>query len=698
MKKIVLMLIVFCMCSAVFAEQYNVGPYPNYNGVVQQGFGITIPTTTDFYINDPFGNAYHIASRGGQVVDVTYDAPVFAASYAELESSESSPFNGETGSLILTEIWTWNMDPGAPPEVMPLLRGFEPGQPAIRILEPGFYEGKSGVQYWTGPPEAVMVRDLPMMLDGYDTGMIMDDPPGGIVFVTQAVVPAWDIADELPPCEPFFLIASSDQWQEKLDAEWPGEFIEPMSPVEWDDYMLQWGQVNYLEGLPYPDTNFSPAELYVYGGDDEPGDDEPDDAGLVMVWGEDDTPAGNHASAWKFDYGLDPDLSNSVLTVTAIPPGPSGINAISIGLKDINGNIRSWWWQVPGAIPYNVPTTITVDLTQTGVGAANPVASGYTSNPAFDISKVQTILADENAAWVGGPNPVPAPGQTITKIWNYWNNLSVTPKLPGGGANSKWYVKYTQAPVEVEPGLILGWDEVSEYRNGPILADDWECKDKRPITDIHWWGSFKGWTQPALPAVLPKAFHIGIWTDVPAGADGSFSHPGKMVWENYCDSSIWNFAGYDLDPRIDDPDWQENEACFQFAQFLSQDEWFWQEPMEDGMPNIYWLSIAAIYEDGVEVQYPWGWKTRPHQFMDDAVRIFDTDVWPPVVGAGWTGGQHVFLVDETGVEVSWDLAFELTTNEDDPNPGPGNADLNHDNWVDLSDLAIFAQQWLTAGL
>jgi hypothetical protein len=43
--------------------------------------------------------------------------------------------------------------------------------------------------------------------------------------------------------------------------------------------------------------------------------------------------------------------------------------------------------------------------------------------------------------------------------------------------------------------------------------------------------------------------------------------------------------------------------------------------------------------------------------------------------------------------VSWDVAFELTTNEE----GTPSADLNHDKIVNFKDFAIFASQWLTAG-
>jgi hypothetical protein len=506
-------------------------------------------------------------------------------------------------------------------------------------------------------------------------------------------------------CQPYFLIDSKDEWDAALDANWPQANIIPMSPAEWNHpewgYMAQW-ELCPVEGEPYPPTTFLPAGLYVYEGDDDPAEEEPDDAGLVMRWNEEES-AGDHASAWKYDFGLDPDLSNCIVTITAQPPSATAITTISLGLQDVNGNIRSWHWNVPGVIAYDVPTTITIDTTMTGLAAANPVASGYVNNPSFDLSKVQYIIADENSNWVGGPVPVPAPGQQISGIWNYWYNLSVTPKLPADGINSKWYVKWSRPPVEIGDGLIDGWDEVSIYDHqpDPIMADDWECSDERPITDVHWWGSFKGWTQPHLPPILPVAFHIGIWTDVPdvdPGDPGDWSHPGTLIWENVCDTSVWNFAGYDLDPRDGDPDQQENEACFQWAQFLSQDEWFRQAPMEDGTPNVYWLSIAAIYGPDVDYTgsdfYPWGWKTRPHQDPppDDAVRIQQTDdgTWPPVIGSTLT------MTDCDPVEwpdgISWDLAFELTTNE--PKCPGLTADLNDDCIVNLIDFSIIASEWL----
>ncbi|MFA6177146.1 MAG: hypothetical protein WC765_11270, partial [Phycisphaerae bacterium] len=62
---------------------------------------------------------------------------------------------------------------------------------------------------------------------------------------------------------------------------------------------------------------------------------------------------------------------------------------------------------------------------------------------------------------------------------------------------------------------------------------------------------------------------------------------------------------------------------------------------------------------------------------------------PPIIGAQWMVGAPI----EFPAGVSWDVAFELTTNEE----GTPSADLNHDKIVNFKDFAIFASQWLTAG-
>ncbi|MBW8039252.1 MAG: S8 family serine peptidase [Planctomycetes bacterium] len=229
---------------------------------------------------------------------------------------------------------------------------------------------------------------------------------------------------------------------------------------------------------------------------------------------------------------------------------------------------------------------------------------------------------------------------------------------------SQGYVKWSQPPEPYTPEAYDGWNEVSVYTWNQIAADDWFCNTDEPVSDIHWWGSYLGWSCEGKPSVVPDSFHIAIWTDVPAGADTDpdilFSHPGVVIWETDCNDFNSVFVGWDIDPR--DP-LAPPEACFKFEQDLPEPEWFEQGPGN----NIYWISIAAKYPTGTIVQHPWGWKTRLRDLNsrapDDAVRIFNPT--SPILGSSYIFGEPIFW---PGPADSWDLAFELTTKERTPKP------------------------------
>jgi hypothetical protein len=426
-----------------------------------------------------------------------------------------------------------------------------------------------------------------------------------------------------------------------------------------------------------------------------------------MYWG--GSPNGSYSSAWKYDYLLDPDLSNCIITVAVTAPKFSPatgaqVNKVSFGLENPpipGGPVRAWYWNCGAAgsgapIIWNTPTVLTIDTSKTGVAAATPTASAYMNNPGFTLKNVQWLIVDEDANWVGGGAPAPAPGTGAIGMWNYWHWLMISPKTT---ISKGYYTKWSQPPVVLDPNAdpptISGWDEQSTFEPINIVADDWQCTDERPITDIHWWGSFIGWTQPYPPA-LPQSFHIGIWTDDPCDFPGDFSHPGMLVWENYCSSYVWNFAGYDKDPRHVGGPGEPNDSCFQFNQLLSQNEWFHQDPGGDPChPRVYWLSIAPIW-GLTSPPYQWGWKTRPHFFNDDAVVIQGTNQWPPVIGSSWTNGypiQWPAWPDPEGA--TWDVAFELTTNE--PDTQYNVMDFNKDGIVNFLDFAAFANEWLKTG-
>lgn len=213
------------------------------------------------------------------------------------------------------------------------------------------------------------------------------------------------------------------------------------------------------------------------------------------------------------------------------------------------------------------------------------------------------------------------------------------------------YLKWSQPPRGYYSPGFNGWDEPSVYGREQIVADDWVCLSTKPVTDIHWWGSFQGWSSEELPPRMPDGFHITIWTDVPPNGSG-YSHPGEVIWSAFCDNYTCEFAGWDIDPRMD----AVPEACFKFEQQLRPDQWFRQESVS----KIYWISIAAVYHDGYPQEYLWGWKTRPRMDSlapDAAVRIFDpTSPWP---GSVYVRGEPIYWPPEE--DKPWDMAFVLTT-------------------------------------
>ena len=516
---------------------------------------------------------------------------------------------------------------------------------------------------------------------------------------------------------PYLFSSSVEDWDMHLIGNDNGK-IEPMTVPEGQDYRLFW-ESSLVEGEPFSEKpiQWMPAELYLYE-PALPDPNYPDEECLVMSW-QTEMPDENYSAGWTYTYDVDPDLTNCTIKISVF--APNWINNVSFWLRDINGNQVAWKWNVPTTIPHNATVLVQIDTSQisAGLAASVPQADSFAMlAPGFDIKQVVSFGVTENA-FTYGNNPIPPIGGSVTnQAWNAWSHISIIRN--DTKAYKGYYVKWSQIPEVIEdmfPPMIYGWDQYSIYDEniGTVImaTDDWKCTDPRPITDVHWWGSFVGWTQPYLPKILPDYFMMCIWTDIPAnvpGPDGTstpYSRPNECVWTHKCDNWVWNFAGYDQDPRFEfadiDPrfgDPQENEACFQFNQLLSEDSWFWQEGGDDTtQENIYWISIAAVYlnTEPEMIEHPWGWKTRPHKNLDVAGVITDlSGQWPPFTCGTLVSGFFPLLLpdpDRYPEGVAFDLAFELTTNEQAPCYGLI-ADLNHNCIVDFYDFAIFANQWL----
>jgi len=411
--------------------------------------------------------------------------------------------------------------------------------------------------------------------------------------LSMFVVVSFFLAVGISYAEPYFSLTEKEDWEAALYSTQKGaRSIRPMTSSQWDGYMSQLRDPeNEHEGEPYVQTEFSQAELRLIG----PGQGnevfDPGAWGILMMWGPPEEPppgaVASMASAWMLDYGLDPDLSNSTISVTVHAPqfdlNGNQINIVSFAMQDINGLIRSWHWNVgpvPAPIQWNVPTVITINTALVGVGATTPAASGYTNNPGFDITQVQFFIVDENGTWVGGPTPVPPPGVTEPRLWNYWYDLVVTPNPTGGpiiaGINidihqdiddrEQWPNDF-HIEGRIESGLPLsepgggGWgnppvlvqhiDDIFDIFNVSIIPDttdsgenwyiikaDWRTSDGSPIpfcTVLHLGLEFQATCHNVIIDL------VGWWTKngqkVQAGQNGGYVPiPGFRVEDNILSS------------------------------------------------------------------------------------------------------------------------------------------------------------------
>jgi hypothetical protein len=386
----------------------------------------------------------------------------------------------------------------------------------------------------------------------------------------------------------------------------------------------------------------------------------------ITVWG-----------SWRYDEFMN-NPSNVVFTLSIHSDIPSNPPPFSMPGPTL-------WWRTFGPSQY----TCTVYATNLNEGWMDPPGA-YNPNSDWTcyqyVFNIPTNLAfrqlgapatpivywlDVQANVIGGEQGFKFGWKTSITNWNDaavwqmavepyngpWNPLTYPPMHPyansnidlafrlNGAAQSIYEVKWSQPPVPATNGFN-GWNQYSVNDTTLWVADDWACTTTNPVTDIHWWGSFIGWSEPTNPPVVPDGFIICFWTDVPA-QPGGFSHPGVLLKNIWCTNFTFHFAGWDFDPRNPNaiPD-----ACFLFEQDFQTNDWFYQNPALG--TNLYWVSIAAHYNFGPAVPYPWGWKSRPRDTNslapDDAV-TFDPYS---------TTYQPIYWPD---VSNSWDMAFQLTT-------------------------------------
>lgn len=315
----------------------------------------------------------------------------------------------------------------------------------------------------------------------------------------------------------------------------------------------------------------------------------------------------------------------------------ASVNETDTGMiNSEGGKIYKYEYILPEPYDQVMGSMYFFDVNSISVNSANPAIWRWQESNRYIYRLCPSVERTNSTPWQVNP---------------FYSDMAFAITSGTGGT----YVKWSQPPMPYVPDNVYnGWNEKSVYTSEQIAADDWLCTTNDPVADIHWWGSYIGWSESVPPEVpRPNGFHLAIWTDVAPNGSG-YSHPGEVLWEYECRVYTWEFVGWDIDPRNPTA---PPEACFKFSCDLPEGQWFIQGPGD----NIYWVSIAAIYDSGLPTQYAWGWKTRPRDANlpapDDGVRIFDPTA--PISGSVWGSGEPI----EYPAGTSRDLAFELTTKE-----------------------------------
>jgi hypothetical protein len=225
-------------------------------------------------------------------------------------------------------------------------------------------------------------------------------------------------------------------------------------------------------------------------------------------------------------------------------------------------------------------------------------------------------------------------------------------------------IKWSQLPDM----SVLGFDVSSEFyvpgtQSESRVADDFVCNDIRPITAVHWWGSYwqsplgatptSGyWNDPSIgptAIVMPQnvlGFNIMIFDNVPVAIDPSttpmpHAHPGQLLYSTFVPMAI---VETNLHGVID----RTNDGII--GNVGDEAVWQYYVELEETFPQVfgttYWLCIQAVV-DGSPVQ--WGWHTAQPLTDNNAVQSGPATVW----GMMYENQEWVLLVDR-------DMAFELS--------------------------------------
>jgi hypothetical protein len=208
-----------------------------------------------------------------------------------------------------------------------------------------------------------------------------------------------------------------------------------------------------------------------------------------------------------------------------------------------------------------------------------------------------------------------------------------------------------------------------------ILADDFQCTQTGPITDIHIWASWLGVAASTSTTVPPIPITLGIWSDVPAvtNATGRVpSHPGTNLWSQTFAAGQYVARPVASVPNGEtfwDPDPAPAGAVLGTEFILWQYNFYPTNPFVQKFGTNYWLSVQAGTAQTGTSQPLFGWKTTATNHWNDDAVFGHVDP-----ASGQAVGDWKELIDPktpAGTpQRSLDFSFVLTTPPIVTNPPP----------------------------
>jgi hypothetical protein len=227
--------------------------------------------------------------------------------------------------------------------------------------------------------------------------------------------------------------------------------------------------------------------------------------------------------------------------------------------------------------------------------------------------------------------------------------------------------KFFQLP---DPG---GWDV--KVTTPKILADDFVCIETGWITDVHFWGSWKGGVAGEITRI-----HLSIHSDIPAGQITPYSLPGEELWSAEVIPGQVPPGAVQIRDEVSGPQgWYDpntgeyirfdHSGMVQVNIFLDQifplEELFVQRG-SSGNPIIYWLDLqvdVATPPGIADLDVDFGWKTSMNHIGPDFAVWSD---WVP--GNPKPDGDEWAMLTDPVTGEGLDMAFVITGI---PIPEPG---------------------------